>query len=156
MIAPCFRFEATQFLPRTRSELWPFFVDPHNLAKITPPELGMRCDPDGPHDIYPGLVLRHRVRLFPLVTVTWVTEISHVVPGTMFVDEQRRGPYVFWHHQHWFDDAPGGTMMRDIVHYVVPGGPLAGLIDRWNVRPRLEHIFAHRRGVLEQMYPSSP
>ena len=32
--------------------------------------------------------------------MNWVTEITHVKDFEYFVDEQRFGPYKFWHHKH--------------------------------------------------------
>ena len=49
-----------------------------------------------------------------------------------FVDEQRFGPYKFWHHRHTFEEIPGGVLMRDLVHYGIGFGPFAieGIGDR--------------------------
>jgi len=82
--------------------------------------------------------------------VSWVTEITHVDEGRLFVDEQRFGPYRFWHHQHLFREIEGGVEMRDIVHYALaPGG---GAVRRFLVAPRLAEIFAFRRRALEEIY----
>ena len=50
--------------------------------------------------------------------------------GHRFADEQLRGPYVLWRHSHTFEPEDGGTMTTDRVQYIVPGGPLAGLVHR--------------------------
>ncbi len=39
-----------------------------------------------------------------------------------FVDEQRRGPYALWHHEHHFTAEGQATLMEDIVHYELPLG----------------------------------
>ena len=152
------RFEAVQRVPIPRSEAWAFFSDPRNLAVITPPDMGFEISSDLPERIHPGLIVTYRVRPLARVPVTWVTEISHVVEGELFVDDQRLGPYRFWHHQHHFADVPGGTdgaggtEMRDIVHYALPFGPLGAVLDRLLVAPRVRAIFEFRRGVLEQRF----
>ena len=117
------RFEVVQRVPIPRSDASAFFSDPRNLAVITPPDMGFEISSDLPERIHPGLIVTYRVRPLARVPVTWVTEISHVVGGELFVDDQRLGPYRFWHHQHHFADVPGGaggTEMRDIVHYALP------------------------------------
>ena len=34
-----------------------------------------------------------------------------------FVDEQRKGPYNIWHHEHHFKAVEGGVLMTDLLHY---------------------------------------
>jgi ligand-binding SRPBCC domain-containing protein len=34
--------ERSQFLPITLNDAWEFFSSPRNLARITPPEIGLR------------------------------------------------------------------------------------------------------------------
>jgi ligand-binding SRPBCC domain-containing protein len=145
-----------QRLPIERPEAWAFFSDPRNLAAITPPEMGFEITSELPERIDPGLIVTYRVRPVAGVPVTWVTEITAVVEGELFVDNQRVGPYSFWHHQHHFRDVAGGTEARDIVHYALPLGPIGALIDRALVGRRLRTIFEFRRGVLEQRFGRMP
>ena len=102
-----------------------------------------------PPRAYAGLIITYRVRPLFRLPVQWVTEITHVDEGNYFVDEQRRGPYRVWHHEHHFEEVPGGVRMRDIVNYAVPLGPLGDLLDRLVVRRRVEAIFEFRRRVLD-------
>lgn len=60
-----------------------------------------------------------------------------------------------WHHEHHFHDIVGGTAMRDIVHYAVPGGPLGDIINRRLVQRRVAAIFARRRRVLDKLFGTS-
>lgn len=146
------RFETEQVLPIGRDEAWAFFSDPANLSAITPPEMGFEVTSPMPPSVYPGLMVTYRVRPLFGVPVQWVTEITHVDEGRYFVDEQRLGPYRVWHHEHHFDEVEGGILMRDLVHYSVPLGPVGDLVNRAVVRGRVEGIFAFRRGVLEQRF----
>jgi ligand-binding SRPBCC domain-containing protein len=84
--------------------------------------------------------------------MTWVNEITHVSEGQYFVDEQRAGPYAFFHHQHHFRAVDVGTEVRDIVHYAAPFGPLGDLAVRLQVRRKLDELFAYRRKVLERRF----
>jgi ligand-binding SRPBCC domain-containing protein len=36
-----------------------------------------------------------------------MTEITHIEDKKFFADEQRRGPYLFWQHQHHFREITG-------------------------------------------------
>ena len=146
------RFETEQTLPIDRSEAWEFFSDPRNLAVITPPDMGFEITSVVPARAHAGLLIAYRVRPMLRIPVQWVTEITHLNDGNYFVDEQRLGPYRLWHHEHLFSEVPGGTQMRDIVHYALPFGPLGDLLDRLVVRRRVESIFAFRRRVLDQRF----
>ena len=137
-------------LPVTIGQAWEFFSDPRNLARITPPDMGFELTSPPPERMYAGMIITHRVRPLAGVPVTWVTEITHVDEPRLFVDEQRFGPYRFWHHQHLFREIPGGVEARDIVHYALPRG--AGPARALLVAPRLESIFDHRRRVLEETF----
>ncbi len=150
------RMADTQRLPIALDEAWDFFSDPRNLAVITPPEMGFVVQTELPPRMHPGLIIKYKVRPLFNVPLTWVTEITHVVEHQLFVDEQRFGPYRFWHHQHHFREIPGGVEMRDIVHYDVGFGPIGNVANFLVVRPRVQAIFDFRRGVLEQRFGGLP
>lgn len=82
----------------------------------------------------------------------WTTEISQCVDRKYFVDEQRFGPYAFWHHKHFFNEVDGGVEMIDIVDYGLPMGILGRFAHWLFVRKKLEGIFTHRYHVLEKWF----
>lgn len=147
------RLETVQRLPVSVQDAWDFFSDPSNLAAITPKDLGFEVTSELPPRMHPGMIVTYRVRPLLGVPVTWVTEITHMAEPHLFVDEQRFGPYRFWHHQHHFREVGGGVEMRDVVHYALPPGGGLGI---WIVRPRLKQIFDFRREVLERRYGTLP
>ena len=144
--------EQEQVLPLTLGEAWKFFSSPRNLDAITPPDLGFRIEHCPGEEMYEGQIITYRVRLAPGVWVRWVTEIKAVVEGRSFVDEQRAGPYRFWHHRHSFEECDGGVRMRDLVHYALPLGPIGGLAHALFVRRKLGWIFSSRRDLLGERF----
>lgn len=144
--------DRSQVLHASMRQAWRFFSDPCNLQRITPPWLDFRilsC-PDPP--MHPGMIVTYDIGVLPLVRTPWVTEITHVREGSFFVDEQRLGPYRFWHHQHHFQEVEGGVSMRDLVHYALPLGPAGRLTHRLWIRQRLEAIFDYRTKVLAGLF----
>jgi ligand-binding SRPBCC domain-containing protein len=93
----------------------------------------------------------YTVAPFGLIRVKWVTEITHLVDPFIFVDEQRFGPYRFWHHQHHFRELENGVEMQDIIHYSIPFDPFSRLLSG-PVARRLEYIFDYRRTALGSMF----
>jgi ligand-binding SRPBCC domain-containing protein len=148
--------EREQRLPLELGEAWAFFSDPRNLARITPAFMRFEITTPVPDRIYEGLIVGYRVRPLLDIPVTWVTEITHVAEPLRFIDEQRLGPYRFWHHQHHFTEIDGGTQVRDAVHYALPLDPAVRILHRWLVKPQLERIFDYRRAVLHELFGALP
>ena len=139
-----------QLLPIPIRQAWDFFVHPGNLPLITPENLGFRITGALPERMHAGMIVTYVVTPFAgFPPVTWVTEITHAEEPHFFVDEQRFGPYLFWHHQHRFEERDGATLMTDLVHYALPFG-LLGRLAAPLVRRRLDAIFAFRRHALQQ------
>jgi len=90
------------------------------------------------------------------IPMRWVTEITHVVPLRLFVDEQRFGPYRFWHHQHLFRETPGGVEMEDLVHYALPFGPLGRIVNALVTARQVKEIFEFRRLFLDRSFGAVP
>jgi ligand-binding SRPBCC domain-containing protein len=67
------------------------------------------------------------------------------------VDEQLRGPYRQWIHEHTFAAHAGGTIARDFVRYAVP---FDFLTHRWLVRPDVNKIFTFRARALRKRFHS--
>lgn len=146
----------TQRLPIPIKEAWKFFVTPKNLPVITPSSLGLQLTSELPDEMYPGMIITYNVTPLLGVSVSWVTEITHIAEPHLFVDEQRFGPYSFWHHKHFFREIEGGTEVEDMVHYALPLGPVGRVINKLIVRNQLEEIFGYRRHVLEKMFGKLP
>lgn len=146
------RLEQQQFLPITLDEAWAFFSAPQNLDEITPGDLGFRITSPVVGKMHEGQIITYQVKIAPLIWIPWVTEIKAVVEGSSFIDEQRFGPYKFWHHRHHFEACEGGVMMTDLIHYGLSFGLLGGIAHALFVRRKLEWIFAFRRRVLEERF----
>lgn len=152
---------AEVILPRPREEVFPFFAEAGNLEALTSPSLRFRILTPQPIEMHQGTLLDYRLRLYGL-PFRWRTEITVWQPPYRFVDEQLRGPYRQWVHQHTFEehifeDGRAGTRVRDRVRYALPldGWPGTGLIHRLFVRPKLERIFAYRQRKMEEVFGSA-
>jgi hypothetical protein len=136
-----------QWFPRPLDDVFAFFADAGNLETITPPWLGFEVLTPRPIAMRPGALIDYRLRLRGL-PVRWRTAISVWQPPHRFVDEQRRGPYREWRHEHTFKAVDGGTLVRDHVRYRVPGGRL---VHELFVRRDVARIFDFRRDRLAQL-----
>lgn len=141
-----------QRLPITVEEAWDFFSHPKNLAVITPPHLNLKFTNElHGEEIYPGQIITYKVKPLLRIPLFWMTEITHVERHKLFVDEQRKGPYSLWHHQHHFKPIPGGVEMTDLVHYRLPFGPF-GMLGKPIIDKQLSRLFSYRKEKVEQLF----
>ncbi len=144
------RLERRQVLPAAPAEVFELFGDAFNLERITPSWLGFRVLTPRPVDMRGGTLLDYRLKLHG-VPVRWRTRIERWEPPHAFVDVQLRGPYRLWHHTHTFEPHERGTLMRDVVRYALPLGPLGAIAHLAFVRRDLERIFDFRQAEVARL-----
>ena len=147
-----YRIDQTQRLPIPLEEAWAFYSNPKNLATVTPDDLGFQIKSDLPDEMYPGMLIEYTVKPLLGIPLTWVTEITNVKAHVYFTDHQLKGPYATWHHQHFFKSIPGGTEVRDLVHYELPLEPFSRIVHPILVQPKLNEIFAYREKAMLELY----
>jgi len=151
-----FRLTAEIYLPQPRDEVFQFFSDAFNLEQITPPWMTFSVVTPPPIEMRTGASIDYRLRLRG-IPLRWRSKITCWEPPHRFVDEQLRGPYRYWRHEHTFEDVEGGCLARDRVDYAVPGvlpGTAWGseLIHKLLVRGDVEKIFQYRQEVLRRRF----
>jgi ligand-binding SRPBCC domain-containing protein len=86
-----------------------------------------------------------------------VTELDE--PG-WFVDEQERGPFKYFRHEHCFRQTDGGTEMVDEITFAAPLGPLGWAAERgvlrWYVPRLIRQRNAYLKGSLENRPSPGP
>ena len=147
-----YRLESKQNLPISKKEAWEFLSSPKNLKTITPEYMSFDILSGADRPMFAGQIIQYIVTPLLGIKTKWVTEITHVVEGEYFVDEQRFGPYALWHHKHFIQEIPGGVEMEDIIDYKVPMGILGQLVHPFIVKPKLDEIFEHRRKKLIEIF----
>lgn len=143
--------ERTQTVPAAADAVFAFFKKPENLEHLTPAGLGFRILTPSPITMREGALIDYTIRLSGL-PVRWTTLITRYEPPLLFVDEQLKGPYAYWHHTHEFRPTAGGTEVRDRVLYALPLGPAGELLHRLYVRKKLEGIFDHRARAIRSQF----
>ncbi len=149
-----YKLEREQIIKKPLKEVFEFFSHPENLAKITPDKLDFNILTPTPIEMKPGALVDYTVKpmLFP---IRWTTLITDYDPPFMFIDQQLKGPYSFWHHKHTFEDTPDGTLIKDEVVYALPFGLLGDIAYSLFVKKQLSKIFDYRAKVIKDYFESS-
>ena len=94
-------------------------------------------------------------------TVTWearhfglpfrmTSKITEYERPRRFVDEQQRGPFRSWWHEHRFVERDGWTEMTDVAVYRSPLGPIGRAVDAIGLHRYMTHLLVTRNAWLKQ------
>jgi ligand-binding SRPBCC domain-containing protein len=147
-----YQIKKTQLVKTDLTSCWNFFSSPKNLQKITPDYMGFDIKTELPEKMYEGLMIAYNVKPLFNIPMEWITEIKYVHEKKFFVDEQRKGPYKIWHHEHHFKEVEGGVEMTDIVTYELPLGFLGKIAHPIIVKKKLDEIFEYRFKTVDQLF----
>ena len=145
------RLQTRVWVPQPIDEVFSFFSDALNLDELTPPWLHFKVRTPAPIEMRTGALIDYRIKVRGL-PMSWRSEITTWDPPHRFVDEQRKGPYAFWYHQHDFQPVDGGTAISDHVWFKARGGFLEPWIHRFWVVRDLKRIFGYRVDHLAHRY----
>lgn len=142
--------ERRQYIAAPLDEVFSFFEQAENLARITPDWLHFRIQSPTPIQMAYNTEIEYTINWlgFP---VRWKTRITDYDPPFKFVDEQIDGPYTIWIHLHTFEPNEHGVLMTDRVTYRLPFGPVGRLTHRLLVQKQLERIFDYRRNAVNRI-----
>jgi len=149
-----YQYKSEQNLPIDMDTAWAFLSDPKNLKTITPDYMGFDIISGADRKMFSGQIIQYILTPILGIPFRWVTEITHVVQGHYFVDEQRFGPYTFWHHKHFIEPIEGGVKMIDVVDYKLPLGVLGRFAHWLFVSKKVKEIFEYRFKKLNELFGS--
>lgn len=146
------KLKQEQFLPISLDDAWDFFATPRNLNEVTPEDMVFEITSDLPDKMYEGLIITYRIRPMMNIPVNWCTEITHIKEKEFFVDDQRKGPYNIWHHEHHFKAVEGGVLMTDLLHYDIGKSIFGWIAGKLFVHRKVRQIFDFRFKALESLF----
>jgi ligand-binding SRPBCC domain-containing protein len=141
-------FNSELWLARPPTEVFPFFADAKNLGTVTPPWLHFEILTPGYIEMGIGALIDYRISLHG-IPLRWRTRITAWEPPFRFVDEQIKGPYRRWIHEHRFVESGTGTLCYDKVRYAILGGRI---VQRLFVEPDVKRIFDFRSAKLTELF----
>jgi ligand-binding SRPBCC domain-containing protein len=82
--------------------------------------------------------------------------ITEFDPPHRFVDEQTRGPFKAFRHEHVFEPADAGSVMIDRIRFAAPFGPVGRVAEKLVLEPYLRRLIAERGAFLAESPSASP
>lgn len=144
---------AKEIVPISLETCWHFFSSAKNLKILTPAHLSFsQADVDEEKPLYAGKIIIHRIKPLFNIPIEWITEITHLHEKSYFIDEQRFGPFKFWHHEHRFVECAQGVEIIDQVHYQLPLGIFGTLVHHMIVKRDLKTIFDYRAQKIREIF----
>ena len=85
------------------------------------------------------------------VYLTHQSLISEMIFPTYFVDEQLKGKFKSFKHQHFFEQKENYVEVTDILEYETPFGIFGQLFDKLLLKKHLRNFIIHRNTVLKNL-----
>lgn len=128
-------------LPVSAAEAFAWHELPGAFSKLVPPwENVTLIDSQG--GIAVGAFTEVKLGLLGPISMRGLYRHVEYQEGKLFVDEQVKGPFFYWRHEHHFRDLPeGGCEMDDYIQFKAPP------FTAWLVKRRLEKMFNFRHQV---------
>lgn len=82
------------------------------------------------------------------ITWTMTSQIVEYHPPHHFVDEQTKGPFSRFRHEHAFERTAVGTRMIDRVRFDAPLGPLGDAVEKLILGTHLRRLIQRRNDFL--------
>jgi ligand-binding SRPBCC domain-containing protein len=83
------------------------------------------------------------------VVWTMTSRITELEAPARFVDEQVRGPFRRFRHEHRFEPRGGGTVMTDVIAFDAPFGPFGRLAEVAALGRYMPRLIAERNQYLK-------
>lgn len=136
--------------PLAQQEVWNFMSSAYNLEKLTPPWMDFKVTHMSTNEIEKNTVISYKfvLKKIPLV---WTTRIISWEPNCSFTDNQDKGPYKLWSHNHLFSELAGGTLIEDHIDYSLPFFPIGNLFFPL-VKREIKRIFEYRQQQISGLF----
>ncbi len=85
------------------------------------------------------------------VYITHQSLIPEMIFPTYFVDEQLKGKFKSFKHQHFFEQKENYVEVRDLLEYETPFGIFGKLFDKLFLKKHLTNFIIHRNAILKEL-----
>lgn len=137
-------FEYSTLIQAPLDKVWEFHERPDALNLLSPPGTVIVSRKG---KLETGARVEFRAPLIGPFRVRWLALHVDCVAPQYFVDEQIRGPFRYWRHEHRFAAESGGTRLTDSIRFSLPLAPVSEWLAGWAVKMRLKAMFVRRHEI---------
>lgn len=143
-------FEFQTWIQASPEKVWAFHEREDIFELLAPPggkpEVLVRKG-----KLHTGSRVEFLVPILGPLKVKWLALHVHHEEGLSFTDEQIRGPFRYWLHEHRFEPENGGTRLVDRIRCSLPLGSVSDWVAGWVVGLQVRSMFRHRHAVTKRM-----
>lgn len=88
------------------------------------------------------------------ITQYLTSKISNFNRPYIFRDEQTKGIFDYFRHDHIFESKEDKTIMTDVFEYLAPFGFLGRIADRWFLEKYMTNLLLQRNEVIKEFAES--
>lgn len=143
------KFTLTLFIDASVETVFGFHEAPDAFERLTPDWAGVRILKKIPN-IRAGARGVFSVPVLGPIRVEWHAVHTEFEKNRLFVDEQEKGPFAYWRHEHRFRSVGTGTELEDAIEFRLPGGPLVNWVGAPFAKWQLARLFAYRHKVTKE------
>ncbi len=143
-------YETTVVIDCPQQRAYEFFLRPENIAKISPPELGLAFT-KAPEILDLGSEFEFKVQAYGHV-LTMVHKITELVHLQQITETQIKGFFGQWVHTNSFaTNDTGQVIVADRVEFKPPGGMLGLLVNANKILDQLDEGYHFRHKQLQKL-----
>ena len=147
-------FESSVTVNRPVERVFEFLLRPANVVKISPPSVGLQFT-SAPEVMEVGSRLDFKMQAYGQV-LTFLHEITIIDRPTKIVEQQVKGMFQKWVHEHVLETTPDGlTIIVDRIDFIPPGGLLGLLMTKGRIIEQLDDAYFHRNKQLKKLLEAS-
>jgi len=143
-------YETSVILDCSPERAYEFLLRPENIAKISPPELGLAFI-KAPEVLDLGSEFEFKVQAYGHV-LTMVHKITELVPRQQITETQVKGFFGQWVHTHSLQSHEQGQVtVADRIEFKPPGGMLGLLVSANKILDQLDEGYHYRHKQLQKL-----
>ncbi len=105
------------------------------------------ANPSNPSDIAEGATVE--LDLYPLAPLSfpklqWTIRHHGYIEGSKFEDQQIKGPFQYWNHQHIIHS---DGSLEDTIDYELPFSPISDIVAKAFTEAKLKRLFKYRHSI---------
>lgn len=142
-----------QLIPAHRQEVWRYLSRSRHLLDLTPSKFKLHIvNKELPDHLETGLRITYVMVFLGFIRTHWVSEITALENPIYFIDEQAKGPFRYWRHEHRLQDHPEGTLMTDHIQVEAPFGWIGTWLYHVWIKHQLDRNMLYRTQVMQETF----